>query len=78
LDVSDNPLFEHHDLQGRILARLRSADIKGQLLKNLMYGFDAAMAGEVMILSRKDRNKLFFYTVSIILEDILGDLEART
>ncbi len=78
MDPIGNSEYRHHDLQGRILSKLKAADTEGQMLRVIMDRFEAALAEEAVVVSRKERKQLWAQTARIILEDILTNLEAST
>lgn len=76
LDSINNADNERPDFLWRLHSKLRAADIEGQLRKTLKDGFDAAIAEEAVIMSRKERKHLFVKTVRKILDEFLANLEA--
>lgn len=72
----ESTYFNPHDLEGRIMDHLASAGIHGRIVGLLKQGFARAMAGEVAIISRKDREQLFARCARNVLEAVMQELEA--
>lgn len=78
MDIPGNADQERPDFLWRIGSKLKAADIEGQVRKVLKDEFNAALAEEAVIMSRKARKRLFAQIVRNTMEDILADLEPGT
>jgi hypothetical protein len=64
-----------HGFPGRILRRPKAGVVQTKIKQLLSNGFDAALAGETIVLDRSDRECLYGQTAQTLLDEIVADLD---
>ncbi len=72
----DQPIPDSYRNQNeRVLQKVRSANLHDRILEILQKTYEEALATESIVLSRAERNRLFFQTVKMVTDDVLKKLD---
>jgi len=74
LPTQPSPDPGYAGLQERILQRLLAARVPDQIFTKVATAYDAALAGETLVLSRAERKRLLAQVTRRILEEMLAQL----
>lgn len=76
MDAFGKPYNGYDDLEGTILARMKSGATQELVLGALKNGFAAALANQTVIIDRPKRKRLFGRVSRALLEEIADELDS--